>query len=53
MGVNPRIGSGNFTQFIALNPVGGAASPGQTAAIPMIIQLPAQATAATVQTDKS
>ncbi len=44
-----RIGSGNFTQFIALNPVGGGATTSTTGAaqtaIPMIIQLPAQAAA--------
>lgn len=54
-----RIGAGNLTQFIALNPVttgggGGGGGAQQAAAIPMIIQLPAQATATTNQTaDKS
>ena len=59
-----RIGQGNLTQFIALNPVGGATTTtsaatavgGAQTAIPMIIQLPAQAAATTVDTaqaDKS
>lgn len=65
MGVNPprlTAASSNLAQFIALNPVGGGASPvvtsgstssgvgGATTAIPMIIQLPSSAV---TQTDSS
>lgn len=60
VGAPARLGTAsNFTQFIALNPVGGATTTSSAAgaaqtAIPMIIQLPAQTPAATVaQADKS
>lgn len=56
MGISPRIGTGNLTQFIAVNPVSATAgSASGQQAIPMIIQLPAaaQPAATTTQTEKS
>lgn len=45
-GTQTRLAPGNIAQFIAINPMGGVSAlggAGQAATIPMIIQLPAQA----------